>query len=180
MAIAIAALFILNLSGAWAAGDDHAWQGSATTLPSPPVLIGDRVWHDENGQGDQNENCIGPLCLPEPGLNGVQVYLYRDNGDWVFDRHTDTFLDWTTTTSGPSQDPDGWDDGIYDFEIGPGNYWVWVDESTLPTGDWTLTASSNPRKVTYTGHDDFSIDFGYEPVAYPVPVWRCWLPLVRK
>jgi len=170
MALAIIALFIPNLSGAWAGGDD-AWQDptSATTLLSLSASIGDRVWHDESGNGDQNENCIGSICVPEPGLNGVEVHLYRDNGDGVFDRNTDTFLGWTTTSSGSSQDPDGWLDGIYDFEIGPGDYWVWVDENTLPTGDWTLTSGSNPQKVTYTGDNDFSIDFGYEPLASPAP-----------
>lgn len=164
-AITVVALLFLNLNGALAAGGDL-------------VLVGDRVWHDESGQGDQNENCVGPICVPEPGLNGVAVYLYKDNGDWVFDRHTDTFLDWTTTRVGASQDPDGWLDGIYEFEVGPGAYWVWVDESTLPSGQWTLTTGNNPREVHYTGGDDFSADFGYEPLAFPVQPTIIYLPLV--
>ena len=118
--------------------------------------IGDRVWHDQDGYGDQNG--------AEPGLNGVDVYLYN------FDPGPDGgpgYLYKTTTISGTSQAPDGYDDGIYGFDMSAlptGDYWVWVDESTL-TGQWTLTTGSNPQKVTYTGGDDFSIDFGFAPMV---------------
>ena len=36
--------------------------------------IGDRVWHDETGQGDQGINPF--TSQPEPGFNDVHVYLY--------------------------------------------------------------------------------------------------------
>jgi len=186
IAIAVTTMFILNLSSAWAAGGGNTWHdfAPATTPRSSLISIGDRVWHDENGQGDQNENCVGSACLPEPGLNGVEIYLYKDNGDGAFDRYMDTLPDWTVTRPGISQDPDGWLDGIYQFEIGQGEYWVWVDENTLPPNPpygWNLTTGSNPQKITYAGDDDFSIDFGFEPVASPAPpVWRCWLPLVHR
>lgn len=167
MAITIAALFLLNLNGALAAGGDSAWHGSATatTLSSSSASIGDRVWHDQNGDGKQ-ELFLGQDWDYE-GFNNVHVHLYRDNGDGIFDRNTDTELGSDITESGTSSD--GYPDGIYGFEIGPGEYWVWVNESTLPPSlcGWYLTTESNPRKVTYTGSDDFSIDFGYEPLACP-------------
>ena len=56
MAIVIAALFLLNLNGAWAAGS---------------ASISGYVWYDDDGDGvfDQGED----------GLEGVTVSLYRDN-----------------------------------------------------------------------------------------------------
>jgi uncharacterized repeat protein (TIGR01451 family) len=119
--------------------------------------LGDRVWHDQDGYGDQNGT--------EPGFNDVHVYLYKDNGDGNFDRLTETFWYSTTTMSGTSRQPDGYPDGIYGFDMsvpGAGDYWVWVDESTLPTGQWTLTTASNPLKVEdYASGDIFTFDFGY-------------------
>ena len=152
MAMAVVALFVLNLSSALAAGGDSAW-------------IGDRVWKDEDGLGNQNEDIFSGE--PEPGLNGVGVYLYD------FEPSTcgeDGFLEMTTTEPGASQDPDDWPDGIYNFDMGSrgtDDYWVCVDESTLPTGQWTLTTGSNPQQVAYTGDDDFSVDFGYDVLASP-------------
>ncbi len=101
--------------------------------------IGDRVWHDQDGYGDQNG--------AEPGLNGVDVYLYN------FDPGPDGgpgYLYKTTTISGTSQAPDGYDDGIYGFDMSAlptGDYWVWVDESTL-TGQWTLNVSKLRETIT--------------------------------
>jgi hypothetical protein len=188
-AIVIVTLFLLNLNGALAAEGGSAWHGppSATT-PLSLASIGDRVWHDENGNGDQNEN----FGVPEPGFDGVDVYLYSSDFDGRFEPGgDDALLYMTTTISGTSQMPDGWPDGIYGFDmslLGPGEYWVWVDESTLPNPGvddmvWYCTTQNNPQRVTYTGSDNFSIDFGYEPLACPVPpgpIWQCWLPLVHR
>ncbi len=154
MAMAVVALFVLNLNGALAAGDDSIW-------------LGDRVWKDEDGLGNQNEDIFSGE--PEPGLDGVKVYLYD------FEPSTcgeDGFLEMTTTGPGTSQDPDDWPDGIYNFDMssrGTDDYWVCMDESTLPPTScgWYLTTESNPQKVTYAGDDNFSIDFGYEPLACP-------------
>jgi len=141
--------------------------------------LGDRVWHDESGNGDQNEN----FGVPEPGFNGVAVYLYSSDGDENFEPGgEDALLYSTTTISGTSQTPDGWPDGIYGFDmtdLGPGEYWVWVDESTLPSpGEgmvWARTTGihttgDNPQKVTYTGGDIFSFDFGYVAESTPTAV----------
>jgi len=140
--------------------------------------IGDRVWHDESGQGDQNAN----FGVDEPGFNGVDVYLYRDNGNGTFNRSEETFVYVTTTTSGTSREPAGWPDGIYGFDMtahGAGEYWVWVDESTLPSPgvgmQWARTSGihttgDNPQKVIYAGGDDFSFDFGYVAESTPTAV----------
>ncbi len=134
--------------------------------------IGDRVWHDESGNGDQNAN----FGVDEPGFNDVDVYLYDYQPTTCGEAG---YLAMTTTISGTSQTPDGWPDGIYGFNmdslgLGTGTYWVCVDEGTLPYQQygWDLTpGSSNPRMVSYTtGTDDFSIDFGYEPSGPPTAV----------
>jgi hypothetical protein len=140
--------------------------------------IGDRVWHDESGGGDQN-NSIFPPYDPEPGFNDVDVYLYDYQPSTCGE---DGYLAMTTTISGTSQTPDDWPNGIYGFDMtlhGTGDYWVCVDESTLPSAGegmhWKRTSGihttgDNPQKVTYTGSDDFSIDFGYEKEADPTAV----------
>ena len=123
--------------------------------------IGDRVWHDESGAGDQNAN----FGVDEPGFDGVDVYLYGSQPTVCGETG---YLESTTTQSGTSQTPDGFPDGIYGFVMGAyptGTYWVCVDESTLPDPGpgltWASTTGGNTQQVTYTGVDDFSFDFGY-------------------
>jgi LPXTG-site transpeptidase (sortase) family protein len=59
----------------------------------------------------------------ESGLRYVDIVLYFDTGDSVFDPATDQEIDRVTTD---------WD-GIYTFDqLGEGRYWVWLDESTMP------------------------------------------------
>ena len=66
---------------------------------------GSRVWNDEDG------------------IAGVVVTLYLDDGDLAFDAALDTFIAQQTVDA----------TGAYLFtDLEPGNYWVWVDESTLP------------------------------------------------
>ena len=132
----------------------NAWYFEYDVRGVPSASIGDRVWYDINGNSIQDAG--------EPGLNGVVVSLYRDNGDGVCDTDTDTPLG-SQITSG---------DGDYDFlGLGAGNYCVGVDESTLPAGfSWTITTFNNP--YTPSGpyplaesddHDD--ADFGYDLVG---------------
>jgi hypothetical protein len=134
--------------------------------------IGDRVWHDESGNGDQNENS----GVPEPGFNDVHVYLYASE---PITCGASGYLTHTITTSGTSQMPDGWPDGIYIFDmdslgLGTGTYWVCVDESTLPSpgvGMVWIRTTDNPQQVNYTaGTDDFSFDFGYVAEGGPTAV----------
>jgi hypothetical protein len=139
--------------------------------------IGDRVWHDEDKSTDQYN------VLPdykEPGFNGVDVYLYGSTPPATCGQTG--YLAMTTTISGTSQDPPDFPDGIYLFDmetlgLGPGEYWVCVDESTLPPvpvgkDRWALTtvAKGNPQQVPYNGTDDFSFDFGYVAEGGPTAV----------
>ena len=162
---------LVNYTG----GDDFSFDFGYKSVTSPQSVgrIGDRVWDDQDGSATQSN--IVPT-VTEPGLDGVKVYLYWDNGDGVFDRNTDTQVGLPDTTqSGTSEDPDGYPNGIYGFDLSyHGTYWVWVDETTLPgqgvTKNWTSTTNNNPEKVIYTGTDDLSIDFGYQATSIPTAV----------
>jgi len=61
--------------------------------PPQPAAYGDFVWNDLNRDGIQDPG--------EPGMNGVRVELYRDNGDGIIDPATDQLVGFTLT------DPDG-------------------------------------------------------------------------
>lgn len=154
MVIAVVALFLLNLNGALAAGDDNAWHGSAsaTTLSSSPASIGDYVWDDQNGDGEQG-------TVFDVGINGVVVELYKD-GVWQ-----ENF----TTQNNPDTGDPGW----YLFEnLDAGNYVVKVADSNFESGgtlhDYALTTDNNPLSVHLGEGDAYGeADFGYEALASP-------------
>lgn len=128
----------------------------------PLSAIGDRVWRDDNGNGNQD--------IGEPGISGVTVGLYTwtdtnnngyyDSGDaltWLANDVTDA-------------------DGLYLFSgLASGNYVVQVDTSTLPAGftqtgdpDWTTVCQgtqcdSASGATLRAGQIDLSRDFGYRP-----------------
>jgi len=103
--------------------------------------IGDRVWHDLNGDGEQDAG--------EPGLADVVVYLDLDE-DGVVD------------AGEPSQVTDSV--GAYDLtELAAGSYSVRVDSGTLPAG-LVLSTGNLPLPVTLAVAEDFdTADFGYGP-----------------
>ncbi|MEZ0607260.1 SdrD B-like domain-containing protein [Fibrella sp. WM1] len=75
--------------------------------PLTPAVYGDFVWLDTNKDGIQD--------LGELGISGVKVELYKDNGDGVADKTTDTFVGFTVT--------DG--SGNYLFpNLAPGDYFA--------------------------------------------------------
>ncbi|MCI5160497.1 MAG: hypothetical protein D3917_00430, partial [Candidatus Electrothrix sp. AX5] len=101
---------------------DFGFVGGAT--------IGDRIWLDLDRNGaDEGMQNIG-----DPGLSGITVELYRDvDQDGFFEPGGDDGAAVLTTVT------DG--NGNYSFEgIPPGDYWVDVDETTLPTGLVAVTA----------------------------------------
>ena len=128
--------------------------------------LGDRVWHDEDHHGDQNAT----LGFAEPGINGVDVYLYATE---PITCGASGYLAMMTTITGTSQTPPDWPDGIYGFDMEApvvrptGTYWVCVDETSLPGPgqgqQWYRSpGNTNPRQVSYIfGIEDFGIDFGY-------------------
>lgn len=93
---------------------------------APGDLVGS-VFNDNDG----NRQRDGDI---ESGIRNVEVYLYADNGDGLFDRGTDTEIARTQVDSG----------GQYDFPaMEPGAYWVWLDESTLPPNYMDTVATGN-------------------------------------
>jgi hypothetical protein len=98
--------------------------------------IGDRVWEDNNLDGNQDAG--------EDGLPGVTVDLYQGS----------TKIRTTETEPGVS--------GYYIFNnLEAGTYRVDVDESTLPP-DYVLTSNNEPMTVTIAAGEVFTdADFGY-------------------
>ncbi|KAB8140266.1 hypothetical protein F8S13_24785 [Chloroflexia bacterium SDU3-3] len=99
----------------------------------PLGSIGDQVWFDWDGDAVQDSD-------ETSGPNDVLVWLYRDNGDGVFDADTDT-LSQTTTTSND-------DTGHYLFTgVTPGKYWVLANQydPDFPTLMIYLTSNANPH-----------------------------------
>ncbi|MDO9226346.1 MAG: SdrD B-like domain-containing protein [Pseudomonadota bacterium] len=84
-----------------------------------PVSIGDRVWEDSNGDGDQDGG--------EPGIGGVKVTLINCA--------TNAIVASTTTADGTGADPMGW----YNFAgVPPGTYHVVFE---TPSGYVATTAN---------------------------------------
>jgi len=82
--------------------------------PSEPGIIGDFVWEDVNDNGAQDSG--------EPGINGVRVDLFKDNGDGIIDIDQDTLKSFTITTEG----------GLYVFpSLEQGDYYLIFD---IPSG----------------------------------------------
>ncbi len=130
----------------------------------PLGAIGDTVWQDTNGNGNQD--------IGEPGIAGVRVWLY----EW-FDSNGNGYYDSGDGLSAAPLMTDTTDaDGLYLFSGLPaGNYVVRVDTSTIPSGftqtgdpDWTSvcvgeqcdSASGVNLRV---GQVNMSRDFGYRP-----------------
>ncbi|MBN2054790.1 hypothetical protein JW905_07700, partial [bacterium] len=130
-----------------------------TATPLPGYNIGDYIWNDLDGNGQQNEGIA-------VGLNGVTVRLYEDeNGNGVIDA-TDDVLN--TVVTGDGVNPAN---GYYLFtDVQPATYIVDVDESTLPPG-YQLTTATEPYPVLMLFGDNLNIDFGYWLVASPTPVY---------
>jgi uncharacterized repeat protein (TIGR01451 family) len=113
------------------------------------AAIGDFVWHDLNGNGQQNAG--------EPGIAGVQVNLYKGDGSYVGTTYTDI-------------------NGYYLFDfLYPGNYYLeFIDpagfEQTFfnrgsDVTDSDVDRSNGPRTTATTylapGERDMTWDAGY-------------------
>ncbi len=122
--------------------------GTNTIYAEPGVCpgeIGDRVWHDQDGDTVQDAG--------EPGIGGVQVKLYQDNGDGYFDSTTDTLLGTRTTSAA----------GAYLFsDLAPNDYFVDVVDATVPAG-YRITTYNDPTSVINLdeGESHLTADFGY-------------------
>ncbi|MCZ7543496.1 MAG: hypothetical protein M5R40_08140 [Anaerolineae bacterium] len=116
--------------------------------PTGTADISGRVWNDANGDGNQDP--------AEVGLNGVQVQLWRDDGDNSFSESTDVLFD-TVITAG---------DGDYVFDNLPAaTYFVNVDGGTIPSlpDPPTLTGGTNPAgPIALANGASETADFGYQ------------------
>ena len=119
---------------------DFGYQSNAAK-----AVIGDRIWHDTNGDGVQDAG--------EAGIGGVTVRLCTDAG-------CNTVI--ATTTTRP--------DGSYLFtNRDPGSYTVSVDTATLPgagagytnTGDPDATLDGKTSVTVVAGQEWVTADFGY-------------------
>ena len=112
--------------------------------------IGDFVWEDVNGDQIQD--------LGEAGIAGVTVNLYQNDGDDVFEPGGDDGAPTDTQTT------DGL--GGYLFEnLLHGDYWVDIDDATIPAG-YLITTLNDPLLVKLNpGVDEKGADFGYQAGA---------------
>ncbi len=123
--------------------DDH----DASEFVIPGGGIGDFIWHDINNNGSQNGS--------EPGIGGVTVRLYRDDGTTpgVLDGG-DTLI--ATTVS----DGNG---GYAFFGLEEATYIVDPDETTMSPGfspSFGATGVSGPIVLVADTFND-TVDFGY-------------------
>jgi hypothetical protein len=107
--------------------------------PSTNFSIGNRVWHDVDGDNVQDAG--------EPGIPGIDVVVTNGTG---------------TGCPGPSGCRVTTDEAGYWIVTGltAGTYTVDVDNTDLPSG-FTLTAGLDPRTATVTTADLANVDFGY-------------------
>ena len=113
--------------------------------------IGDRVWYDSDIDGQQDAE-------DEPGLSGVTVTLYRDNGDGTFTSSDPVVATMLTDNNGQ-----------YLFTNLPaGRYFVQASEVDPVSGDWLyFSTTANPHGPielapgqNYLNADIGLIDFG--------------------
>ncbi|MBL8136442.1 MAG: carboxypeptidase regulatory-like domain-containing protein, partial [Acidobacteria bacterium] len=107
------AVFTTGTAGA----NNHTYDFGFTTAPLANLSLGDLVWYDTNNNGavDSGELPIG----------GVDVTLYRDDGNGTFDATVDTLIG-TQATSGS---------GLYLFTgLLPGNYFVQISQAEFAGG----------------------------------------------
>lgn len=106
--------------------------------PLRPLLLGDRVWRDANGNGNQEDG--------EAGLAGIVVDLLDSAGVYLESTLTD-------------------DTGSYAFDIAPGTYIVRVSYANFGPGRALLglnsTTGGQLRAATLSSTSDFTLDFGY-------------------
>jgi TQXA domain-containing protein len=113
--------------------------------------IGDYVWWDEDGEGDQNES-------PNRGINGVELELYLDDGDGVLGLEDTRVMTTTTQTNPGTGNP-----GYYKFDgLASGNYFVKLADSNFQSGgalyEFRALTIRNASGVPDTLDSDFYTD----------------------
>ncbi|MDO4781510.1 MAG: SdrD B-like domain-containing protein, partial [Candidatus Saccharibacteria bacterium] len=96
----------------------------------PLLAVGDIVWDDRNNDGTQNTD--------EPGLSGVTVMLFSDDGDGVLDITKDAQVASVKTD----------EHGTYRFSnLAAGNYFVVIDSADVVLSGYTASqkAATDPN-----------------------------------
>lgn len=147
-------------AGQLLAGADLGYAASSGT-----ATFGDLVWSDFDGNGIRN--------MGEPGLTGVTVQLWLDNGDLLWDPDTDTLVTSTITAAG----------GYYLFTgvtaTGSEDYFIFVDPLQALLTDFVET-TTNPLLVKNVGEGTVivNLDFGFSnPAGTYTIVDRLWSDL---
>jgi hypothetical protein len=127
------------------------------------AIIGDYVWYDIDGAGDQD--------VTEGGIANVLLNLYEDtNGNETYDSGIDQLL----ATSGTGLD------GSYLFtNLLPGTYFVTVDSTNFNPGKplegmtSTTGGETSGAILLSEGETDLATDFGYRGTAFSIgdDVW---------
>ncbi len=109
----------------------------------PTGSLGNYVWYDVDGDGQQNDGASN-------GINGIKVYLYKDNGAGTYE-----LKDSTVTTNNASNNP-----GYYNFYLDEsGNYKV-----LFPTSVSTKVITSQTTAAKTDGNSDADVSTGFSPV----------------
>ncbi|MHC4402496.1 MAG: InlB B-repeat-containing protein [Planctomycetota bacterium] len=112
------------------------------------------VWNDQNGSGVRDAT--------EPGIEGVPITLYRDDGDLELDRlNGDELVASTVTNVG----------GLYEFfDLNAGVYWVDVDETSETLTGFALTAGPDPLLLDLAAGQAYDqASFGFAPPTPGAP-----------
>ena len=123
--------------------------GIPLAIDCPGGSIGDYVWYDVDGEGDQDES---PATN---GLSGITIRLFEETGVNVF-----TLVDTKVTNSV----------GFYLFTgLSAGTYMVDVHNpdinSAFPAG-WVSTTHNDPYPYTLAAEEDhLAADFGYDDLG---------------
>ncbi len=131
---------------------------SADPARAPTVTDVEVSWQTANsisGTLFSDLDADGSIDLGDDGISGVDVTLWLDNGDGLFDPGTDTAVA-TATSIG---------DGTYRFENRPrGDYFVVADDTTLPPEFELPATTANPSGPVSLGDcDDLVTNLGWEP-----------------
>ena len=114
--------------------------------------IHDIVWLDSDGDGLRNGS--------EPGIAGVQVDLYLDDGDGVFNSGTDTLVASDFTDFEGNYVFDGLDAGVYFVDVTEAGQPNGPDGSLSPT---TFLPGFSNAIVLEVGEDAQEAAFGFRP-----------------
>jgi protocatechuate 3,4-dioxygenase beta subunit len=146
-ALSVGGNFVVGFATGPAGANDHTFDLGFTTAQLPILSLGDLVWYDTN------DNAV--VDASEAPLPGVDLVLYRDNGDGVFSAATDSVVA-TQTTGGT---------GRYLFSaLVAGNYFVQVPAAEFGPGQ-TLEGYRNST-AQFTGDAANNRDHGAPaPVA---------------